>query len=74
MTQTTIYLLVNRGDETLMLDGSLYLFNELFTALNNATKVKTESITPPAVEGPSLGDPAAAEEMKSGGNHANANP
>lgn len=69
MTQTTIYLLVNRGDETLMLDGSLYLFNELFTAFNNATKVKTEPITPPV-----MGDPAAADEMKSGGNHANANP
>jgi hypothetical protein len=45
MTQTTIYLLVNRGDETLMLDGSLYLFNELFSALNIATKGTSESIT-----------------------------
>ncbi len=38
MTQTTIYISVIRGNETLALDGNLYLFEELLTILNNTAK------------------------------------
>jgi len=38
MTQTTIYLSVTNGKDTLTLDGNLYLFKELFTTLNNAIR------------------------------------
>lgn len=34
MTQTTIYLSVNRGSESLILDGNLSLVKELLTTLN----------------------------------------
>lgn len=35
MTQTTIYLSVIHGKDTLTLDGNLYLFRELLKTLNN---------------------------------------
>ena len=38
MTQTTIYISVNRGNDTLILDGNLYLFEEFLTILNNLVK------------------------------------
>lgn len=38
MTQTTIYLSVIRGKDTLILDGNLYLFKELLTTLHNVEK------------------------------------
>ncbi len=45
MPETTIYLSLIRGEESLTLDGSLHLFNELVTVFTNATK-ETPSLAP----------------------------
>jgi len=38
MTQTTIYLSVIRDDQSLVFEGSLDLFNELFATITNVSK------------------------------------
>jgi hypothetical protein len=38
MTQTTIYLSVVRGNDSLTLDGALNLFGELLTTLSDASR------------------------------------
>jgi hypothetical protein len=45
MTQITIYLSVIRGEESLTIDGSLYLANELFKAFTTAAKGTSDNQT-----------------------------
>jgi|GEM_PF-3024812 len=61
MTQTTIYLSVNNGKDTLTLDGNLYLFKELLTTLNNGGKE-----SPQADSAQVLSVQNTAEESKKG--------
>lgn len=43
MLQTTFYLSVNRGGDSLTLDGNLSLFKELLTALNTTNRELLET-------------------------------
>jgi hypothetical protein len=43
MTQTTIYLSVICGTDSLTLDGNLYLFRELLASLTQQAKEPTET-------------------------------
>jgi hypothetical protein len=52
MTQTTIYLSVIHGKDTLTLDGNLNLFKELLTTLNNAVKELPQADSALPVEDP----------------------
>ena len=55
MLQTTIYLSVYRGGNTLTLDGNLDLFRELLATL---------SATPREQDNPALADTLSAEDPK----------
>ena len=49
MLQTTIYLSVNRGGDTLTLDGNLSLFKELLTTLSDTARGVSQKDSSPAV-------------------------
>lgn len=70
MTQTTIYLSVINGKDTLTLDGNLYLFKELLTTLNNAVKELPQA-DPARVD--ALPMQSAAQEIKQSEEGINAN-
>lgn len=64
MPETTIYLSVIRGDESLTLDGSLHLLSELVMTLNNSAKETPTIIPDPPAPTPPAGDQATPTENK----------
>jgi hypothetical protein len=65
MTQTTIYLSVINGKDTLTLDGNLYLFRELLTTLNNTVKKMPQT----DAESANVNIPVRAYEVNQEVNH-----
>jgi hypothetical protein len=64
MIQTTIYLSVINGKDTLTLDGNLYLFGELLTTLSEASRQLTQA--------EALALPAEDLKQSEGGTHVTA--